>query len=126
MAFLRTETLRVAVPSVVLVLALSVPAAAQVSAEWQVRPFIGVTFGGDTNVIDWEHASGSANIALGVNGGLSLGEFVGLEADLGHMPGFFQSGEESLVSTSRVTTLTGNVSVGPPRTATEYFLRQLE
>jgi len=39
------------------------------------------------------------------------------------MPGFFQSGEESLVSTSRVTTLTGNVSVGPPRTATEYSLR---
>lgn len=103
-------------------MALSAPAAAQVSSEWQVRPFVGVTFGGSTTLNDPDHAVGGANLALGVNAAL-LGNVFGIEGDLGHAPGFFQTGDAGLVSSSRVTTLTGNVIVGLPRAATEYSLR---
>lgn len=122
MASLRIERLRVVVRMVVLLLALSAPAAAQVSTEWQVRPFIGVTFGGSTTLSDYDLAVGSANVALGVNGAL-LGNVFGVEGDLGHAPGFFQAGDARLVSSSRVTTLTGNAIIGLPRSATEYTLR---
>jgi len=105
-----------------LLLALSAPAAAQVSPEWQVRPFIGVTFGGSTTLNDPDHAVGGANLALGVGASL-LGNVFGVEGELSHAPGFFQKGDAGLVSSSRVTTLTGNVIVGLPRTATEYGLR---
>lgn len=106
----------------VLLLALSAPAAAQVSTEWQVRPFLGVTFGGSTTLNDPDHAVGGANLALGVGASL-LGDVFGVEGELSHAPGFFQKGEAGLVSSSRVTTLTGNVIVGLPRAATEYTLR---
>jgi hypothetical protein len=119
---LRTETLSVVVRVFVLLLALGAPAAAQVSAEWQVRPFIGVTFGGSTTLNDPDQAAGGANLALGVGASL-LGNVFGLEGELAHAPGFFQKGEAGLVSSSRVTTLTGNVIVGLPRAATEYSLR---
>jgi opacity protein-like surface antigen len=122
LAFLRIETLRIAAVVVVLLLVLSGAAAAQVSTEWQVRPFIGVTFGGSTTLNDPDQAVGGANLALGVGASL-LGNVFGVEGELGHAPGFFQEGEAGLVSSSRVTTLTGNVILGLPRTATEYTLR---
>lgn len=103
-------------------MALAAPSPASAANEWQLRPMVGVTFGGGTTLIDDDQAVGSANVVLGVSGGL-LGDVVGVEADLGHAPGFFQKGGRSLVSSSRVTTVTGNVIVGPPRTATEYSLR---
>lgn len=106
----------------VLLTALGARAEAQSRAEWQLRPFIGVTFGGSTTLNDPELAVGSANMALGVGASL-LGNVFGLEGELSHMPGFFQTGDAELVSSSRVTTLTGNVIVGLPRTATEYGLR---
>jgi hypothetical protein len=52
-----------------------------------------------------------------------IGEIVGVEADVSHMPGFFQSGDSRLVLSSSVTTLTGNVMVAVPRSWTEYTLR---
>ena len=102
--------------------ALGSRAEAQSGTEWQVRPFFGVTFGGSTTLNDPELAVGGANLALGVGASL-LGNVFGLEGELGHAPGFFQKGDAGLVSSSRVTTLTGNVIVGLPRTATEYSLR---
>jgi hypothetical protein len=119
---LRTEAPRVAARVGVLLLVLCAPLAAQTNAEWQVRPFVGVTFGGSTTLEDPDRAVGSLNFVLGVNAAL-LGNVFGVEADLGHAPGFFQAGNAKLVSSSRVATLTGNVIVGPPRRATEYSLR---
>jgi hypothetical protein len=119
---LRIETLRVAAAAVVFLTGLASRAEAQSGTEWQVRPFFGVTFGGSTTLNDPDQAVGGANLALGVGASL-LGNVFGLEGELGHMPGFFQTGDPGLVSSSRVTTLTGNVIVGPPRTATEYSLR---
>jgi hypothetical protein len=107
---------------VALTMVLLAPSAA--SAEWQIKPFLGVTFGGGTTLLDLEGAVGSANVAVGVST-LLIGDTVGVEADLGYAPGFFQSGDrqQPLVVASGVTTLTGNVVVAMPRHLTQYTLR---
>jgi hypothetical protein len=100
---------------------LSLPASA-VGSEKQIRPFVGVTFGGGTTFVDLEDAAGKANVIVGVNAAL-LGEIVGVEIDAATAPGFFQSGDVHLVLSSRVTTVTGNVVVAAPHRLTEYRLR---
>jgi hypothetical protein len=99
---------------------LVLPATA--SAEWQVRPFLGVTFGGGTPFVDLEHAAGRPNIALGISGVL-LGDVIGIEVDIGHMPGFFQTGDQALLKGSSTSTVTGNLVVAMPRHLTQYTLR---
>ena len=91
------------------------------SAEWQIRPFVGATFGGGTTLVDLDHAAGSPNVVVGVNGAL-LGDVIGVDVDFARAPGFFQAGEQGLVQRSSVTTLMGNVVVAPPRHLTEYTL----
>ena len=90
-------------------------------AEWQLRPFLGVSFGGGTTLVDLAHAAGSPNIVVGVNGAL-LGDVFGIEVDFGRAPGFFETGDQTLVKGSSVTTFTGNVVIAPPRHLTEYTL----
>lgn len=92
------------------------------AAEWQIKPSFGVTFAGATTLLDPERAVGSPNLAVGV-GVLSVGEMLGLEADLGYGPGFFQAGDAHLIVRSSTTTLTGNVVVAVPRRLTQYTLR---
>jgi hypothetical protein len=92
------------------------------SAEWQIKPFVGVTYGGATTFVDPEHAVGHANPAIGVSGML-LGDIFGVEADFGHAPGFFQRDDQQLVFDSSATTLTGNIVVALPRRFAEYSLR---
>ena len=95
---------------------------APAGAEWQLRPFLGVTFGGGTTFFDLERASGTPNLAIGFNGVL-IGELIGIDADVGYGPGFFQTGDRKLVTRSSVTTLTGNVVIALPRRLTEFTLR---
>jgi hypothetical protein len=102
---------------------LPLPAA----AEWQVRPFIGFSFGGATTFVDPDRAIETQNVVIGISGGW-LGEIFGIEADFGRAPGFFQSEGrdpviESLVLTSAVTTLTGNIVIAVPRRMAGYGLR---
>ena len=107
--------------AVALWLLAPVPAA----AEWQIRPFIGFTFGGATTFVDPEVAIGTQNAIVGVSGGW-LGETFGLEADFGRAPGFFQrddAPEEVRLVSSGVTSLTGNVVVALPRRISGYGLR---
>jgi hypothetical protein len=89
------------------------------AAEWQIKPFVGLTFGGDTTLL-LEDAAGGTHVAFGL-GGLLLGEIFGVEGDFGRVPGFFKRG--GLVLGSSVTTLTGNVVVALPRRMAEYGLR---
>ncbi len=91
-------------------------------AEWQVKPFLGVTFGGQTTFVDLEKAASRPNPVIGVSG-VVLGEVLGFDADLGRAPGFFQRGGQGLVSASAVTTLTGNVIVAVPKRIARYTLR---
>ena len=110
--------MRIAVLALILLLLRPAPA----SAEWQLRPFLGVTFGGSTTFVDLEQAAGSPNLVIGVNSVL-LGELIGIDADVGYAPGFFQSGDQHLVTGSSATTLTGNVVIALPRRLTEFTLR---
>jgi hypothetical protein len=102
---------------------LLVLAPARVSAEWQIKPSLGLTFGGDTTLsVDLEDAAGRGNISAGVSV-IYLAGVVGLEADFGWAPGFFQAGGQRQVARSGVMTLTGNVVVTLPRRLTEYTFR---
>src|SRR6185295_18307249 len=92
------------------------------AAEWQLKPFVAVTGGGETTFIDLEKAAGKGKFAFGF-GGVLLGDVLGVEADFGHTPAFFQRGNQNLVVDSGVTTLTGNIVVAFPRRLTEYTLR---
>lgn len=104
-----------------LALALVVFSPSAASADWQIRPFFGVTFGSDTTFVDLAGAAGSPNVVFGGNGAL-LRDVFGIEVDVGYAPGFFQSGDEPLVRGSSATTLTGNVIVAVPRHKTAYTL----
>ena len=105
-----------------LVLALLLCRPAPAGAEWQLRPFLGLTFGGGTTFFDLERAAGGANAVIGFNTVL-IGELLGVEADFGYGPGFFQRGDLHLVTRSSVTTLTGNVVIALPRRLSEFTLR---
>jgi hypothetical protein len=92
------------------------------AAEWQIKPFAGIAFGGSTSFVDLERAAGRAHRLLGVNAAL-LGEVFGVEADVARVPGFFQSGDGLFVLSSSVMTLTGNFVVAMPRRIFQYTLR---
>ena len=108
---------------VVVAMALSlIGSATEVSAEWHVKPFLGIAFGGGTTFVDVEDAAGSPTVVSGVSGVL-IGEVVGIDIDFSHAPGFFESGNRDLVVHSSVTTLAGSVVVALPRHLNEYGLR---
>jgi hypothetical protein len=122
---------------------------AQARAEWQIKPFLGVKFAGYTTFIDVDQAAGGVSgpgaepgrdlkkVVIGVSG-MWIGEVVGFEADLGHVPGYFQSDVPVLSTTvlssttvpssatvlkSGVTTFTGNVVIAVPKHLVRYSLR---
>ena len=92
------------------------------TADRQIRPLVGVTFGGGTTFVDPESAVGTPNLAIGVSA-VFLGEVFGAEVDVADAPGFFESGDKNLVHVSHVTTISGNVIVAAPHRLTEYSLR---
>lgn len=113
---------RAAVRVVLAALLFAFAAPSRVFAEWQLRPFIGAKFGGHTTLLDLDQAIGESKFTVGANA-VWLGEFLGLEGDLGHTPGFFQSESRHLIVGSRVTTLTGNVMLALPKRLAQYSLR---
>jgi hypothetical protein len=116
--------MRIRLPVPALLLFVLVPAQAS-AAEWQIKPFVGATFGGETTYLaNLESAAGHPKFVLGFDVAL-IGEVVGLEADVSRTPGFFGGTSETvgLVPQSSVTTITGNIVVAAPRHWTEYTLR---
>jgi len=97
-------------------------AAQPAAAEWQVKPFIGGTYGGDTTFLFVRQSDNHGHVAFGVSG-LWLGEIFGVEGDFGHTSGFFDGTDAPLVVESGVTTVTGNVVVAVPRRLAQYTLR---
>jgi len=95
-------------------------AARSSSAEWQVKPFFGLSFGSSATFALNEEID-DPKVILGVST-MWLGEIVGLEADFSLAPGFL--GDPSpLVLSSRLTTLTGNVVIALPKRLAQYSLR---
>lgn len=95
---------------------------APAAAEWQIRPFVGFTFGGVTTFVDVEKAAGRQNPSIGVSGGW-LGEIFGIEGDFGRGSGFFEADHKRVLLDSGVNTLTGNVVIALPRRLAQYSLR---
>ena len=111
-----------------LTLALLLLLPAESLAEWQLKPFVGVNFAGNTTIVDLDHAADKAHTAFGVNG-LLLGQVFGVEGDVSWSPGFFkgsqqfQANQQQLVLSSGVTTATANLVIAFPRRWSQYTLR---
>jgi hypothetical protein len=108
--------------TLVLVAGLLLISARTYAADRQIRPFVGATFGGGTTFVDPELVAGKVNLLIGASA-VFLGDMFGAEVDVADAPGFFESGDRSLVRGSRVTTISGNVVVAAPHRLTEYSLR---
>jgi outer membrane protein with beta-barrel domain len=96
------------------------PAAA--SAEFQVKPFLGLTFGAATTLVDAAAGSDSRHVAIGVSA-IYLGEIFGVEAEVSQVPKFFQRSDADLTLNSVINTVSGSVIVALPRRMSGYSLR---
>ncbi len=101
---------------------VAVGARGAAAAEWQLKPFLGGTYGGSSTYIAVPADGAKAHFVFGASGML-LGEFLGVEGDFGHTSGFFQDPAFPLVTDSGVTTTTGNIVLALPRHLAEYSLR---
>jgi Outer membrane protein beta-barrel domain len=95
---------------------------ASTAAEVQLKPFIGVTFGGNTTLLLGTEGAATPSLALGI-GAVWLGEVFGVEGEIAHYPGFFEPSLNNTVTQSGLTTFTGNVVVAMPARMTRYTLR---
>jgi hypothetical protein len=101
-------------------------------AEWQFTPFLGYTFNGSTNLIDFglvnnQTANDEPHIDFGGSVSLLGGGPIGLEAYYVHTPGFFDARQIDItqprVTDSRTYAVMGNVVLATPRAWNNYGLR---
>lgn len=90
-------------------------------AQWQLKPFGGITFGGSSPFIDFDGVQGDRKLNLGA-GVIWQGEVLGLEGDVATTSGFF-TGKLRRITESHVATFTGNLLIALPRRMAEYSLR---
>jgi hypothetical protein len=94
-------------------------------ADWLLIPYAGVRFGGSTALSDLDNAAGERSYTLGLSvAGVGAG-VLGIEADVGHTPGFFQRGDHPapLITRSSVTSVGGNLILTLPLSVTRESLR---
>ena len=84
-------------------------------AEWQVKPFFGITFGGTSSFLDLDGVADERRSSCSGASATWLGNFIGVEGDVARVPGFFQTASQESVPSSSVTTMTGNVVLTLPR-----------
>ena len=105
------------------VLLFSVPASAR--AEWHLTPFLGLTFKGDTTLVDHEQGADKTHWTFGGAVALMGGGPVGVEGLVVYTPGFFQ--QENMpppdIVDSRTLAIMGNVVLTTPRSWNPYGLR---
>jgi len=95
---------------------------ASASAEFQLKPLIGVAFGGDTTLTFGLPGAGTPSLALGI-GAVWVGEVFGVEGEIAHYAGFFEPNPNNVITQSGVTTFSGNIVVAMPARMTKYTLR---
>lgn len=111
------------------VLVVCVPEAA--SAEWHLTPFLGLTFKGDTTLLDQEQAAGKAHWNFGGAVALMGAGPIGVEGLVVYTPGFFQQDDPPALGgvpppnilDSRALAIMGNLVLTTPRSWNEYGLR---
>jgi hypothetical protein len=92
-------------------------------ADLLITPFAGGSFAPETTLLIPEEGAGR-KFTLGAAVLLLSDSLFGLEAEVGHTPGFFQGDDPlGLVLSSRVTTVTGNVILAVPLSVTRESLR---
>lgn len=107
----------------VLLLALAGLAPSTASAaDWLLTPFYGVSFGGQTSLVDPEDAAGTTKQVFGGSVSFLGSGVLGVEGDVGYIPGFFQR-DKVLVVSSRLWTVMGSVVVAAPLEWTRESLR---
>jgi opacity protein-like surface antigen len=105
-----------------LVLALAAcPATA--SADWFLTPFAGFKFAGESRIVDPELGASNTKFTLGGIVGMIGDGILGLEADVGYSPRFFERSSGTLVARSHVLTIMGNVVLTTPLEVTGDSLR---
>jgi hypothetical protein len=111
------------VETVVVLILLSWVAPAR--ADWLLIPFAGVRFGGTTALLDLESAAGERSYALGVSVAAIGGGVLGVEGDVGLVPGFFQRDDHPgpSITSSSVTSVSGNIVLMLPLSVTRESLR---
>lgn len=95
---------------------------ATAAAEKHYTPMVGLTFRGNTSIVDNEQASGNTHPSLGGAVMILGGGIFGVEGITSLTPGFFTA-DNTFVTTSRTFTLMGNGVLTAPRRLTEYSLR---
>jgi hypothetical protein len=96
---------------------------ADAAAEWHLTPFVGVTFLGDTSIVDLENGTG--NVHWNFGGAVTLiGAWpIGVEGIVTYTPRFFDGEELTLIENGRSVALMGNLVLAAPRAWNEYGLR---
>ena len=100
-------------------------AAAPARAEWQLSPFFGYTFKGDTTLVDVEDGASKVHWTFGATGTFIGSGPLGVEGLFIYTPSFFESEEVSALAGSRSYAVMGNVVLAAPLHWNEYGLRPL-
>lgn len=108
----------------VLALVLLVGLARGAAADWLIVPFIGAEFGARTTIVDLDQGVSDKKLTFGGSTLILSDRVLGVEADIGHTPHFFERGQRTaLVLNSTVSTATGNVVLAVPLSVTRESLR---
>jgi hypothetical protein len=107
----------------VLALALLLaPNAALAQTDFLIVPFAGAKFHGSTTIFGGETV-GESKLTFGLSTMVLSEKFLGVEGDIQQTPQFFGHGVRQTVSSSTVTTVTGNVVIAVPKVITRESLR---
>ena len=93
------------------------------SAQWFLTPFIGAKFAGETLLVDLDEGASNTKLTFGGIVGRIDDGVLGIEADVGYTPRFFERSSGLLVARSHVLTVMGNVVISMPREVTGDSLR---
>jgi hypothetical protein len=102
---------------------IGVPAVA--SAEWLFAPMVGITFHGDTSLVDPQLAAEKSHLQVGGAVTLVGSGLFGVEAIMVFTPSFFRNDANPAIQLEhgRSFALMGNVVLTAPKRWTEYSLR---
>lgn len=99
------------------------PNAALAQTDLLIVPFVGVKFAGHTTIGLAEPTAGQKKSTFGLSATILTDKLLGVEADVEQTPQFFGPGFRQTVTSSVVTTLTGNVIIAVPKAITQDSLR---
>jgi hypothetical protein len=99
------------------------PNVALAQTDLLIVPFVGTKFGTNTTIVIPEPNAGQKKLTFGLSGLVLTDKFFGAEGDIEQTPQFFGRGSQQLITSSVVTTLTGNVIIAVPKAITRESLR---